>query len=465
MPDKTGLIACIASRSLLAVCSLLALPAIAQADPWRVKTAAEMPDWLTVSGSGRLRYETLDGQFRPARDGGDQMSSARTAVLAEARFNPVTIGVEVLDARILEADTDVTAGTSEVNALEVIQAFAAVSTDTAAGKVEVTAGRFTMELGSRRLVGTSNFNNVPAAYTGARLDWTAPEGPSVTAFYTLPVAVRPFDRPSILDNDRKADSQSADTRFYGLFASLPKVAVQGDLELMALRLEEVDDGDLATRDRRTTTLAARFFREPRPGRFDYEFEASYQSGKAGASTAAADITDLKVKAGYAHLELGYRWTVKWSPRVSAEFDYGSGDKDRTDREFGRFDSLFGPRRPDFGPGGLYGPLARSNVMSPGVRLEVTPAKRLDATVFYRGLWLDQSRDAFGSTGLRDPAGRSGTFAGHQIEGRARYWLVPGNIRLEVGAAALIQGDFLKSVPGRTGEGDTLYGYSDLTFTF
>jgi hypothetical protein len=100
-----------------------------------------------------------------------------------------------------------------------------------------------------------------------------------------------------------------------------------------------------------------------------------------------------------------------------------------------------------------------------LRLEVTPDKRLDATIFYRGLWLDQSRDAFGSTGLRDATGRSGTFAGHQIEGRARYWLVPGNVRLEVGAATLIRGDYLTSVPGRTNEGDTLYGYTDLTFTF
>ena len=465
MPDETGHLARVASRSMLAVCSLLAIPTIAQADPWRVRTASDMPDWLSVSGSSRLRYETLDGQFRPGREGGDQLSSMRTAVLAEARFKPVRLGLEMLDARILDSDNDVTAGTSEVDTLEVIQAFAALSAETAAGKVEVTAGKFTMDLGSRRLVGTSNFNNVPASYAGARLDWTLPAGPAVTAFYTLPVTVRPFDRPSVLDNDVKSDSQSADTRFYGAFASLPKAALEGDLEVMAFRLEESDDGDIATRNRRLTTLAARFFREPRPGRFDYEFEGGYQTGEARASTAAADTTDLKVKAGYAHLELGYRWNLKGSPRISAEFDYGSGDQDRTDRRLGRFDSLFGPRRPDFGPGGLYGPLARSNILSPGLRLEVTPDRRLDATVYYRGLWLDQSRDSFGATGLRDVTGRSGTFAGHQIEGRARYWLAPGNIRLEVGAAALIGGDFLNSVPGRTGEGDTLYGYTDLTFTF
>ena len=465
MPDTAGRLALGASGSILAICLIFMVPTAALADPWRVKTAADMPPWLTVSGSSRFRYETLDGQFRPGRDGGDQMSSMRTAVLAEARFKPVRLGLEVLDARILDADNDVTAGTSDVNALEVIQAYAAVSTDAGAGKLDMMAGRFTMDLGSRRLVGTSNFNNVPAAYTGARLDWAAPSGQAFTAFYTLPVTVRPFDRPSILDNDAKSDSQSTDTRFYGLFGTLPKLALKGDLEMMALRLEESDDGTIATRDRRITTVAARFFREPKPGRFDYEFEAGYQTGTARASSAAGDVVDLKVRAGYAHLEAGYRWNRPWSPRLSAEFDYGSGDADRTDRHYGRFDGLFGPRRPDFGPGGLYGPLARSNILSPGLRLEVTPDKRLDATIFYRGLWLDQSRDAFGSTGLRDATGRSGTFAGHQIEGRARYWLVPGNVRLEVGAATLIGAEYLKSVPGRTNEGDTLYGYTDLTFTF
>jgi hypothetical protein len=35
----------------------------------------------------------------------------------------------------------------------------------------------------------------------------------------------------------------------------------------------------------------------------------------------------------------------------------------------------------------------------------------------------------------------------------------------MGAAALIQGEFLRDAPNSTSEGDTLYGYADITWTF
>ena len=39
------------------------------------------------------------------------------------------------------------------------------------------------------------------------------------------------------------------------------------------------------------------------------------------------------------------------------------------------------------------------------------------------------------------------------------------LRLAVGATNIIRGDFLKSAPNATGEGDTLFGYTELTWTF
>jgi len=54
------------------------------------------------------------------------------------------------------------------------------------------------------------------------------------------------------------------------------------------------------------------------------------------------------------------------------------------------------------------------------------------------LRLANRADAFSTTGIRDVAGRSGQFAGHQIDGRLRYWLIPKLQRRDVNATWLFK---------------------------
>lgn len=146
-----------------------------------------------------------------------------------------------------------------------------------------------------------------------------------------------------------------------------------------------------------------------------------------------------------------------------EYDLGTGDDGEGD--YNRFDNLYGPRRPDFGPTGIYGPFGRSNINSPGARVEVKPSSRLDGFVGYRAVWLESASDTLANTGVRDASGISGDFAGHQIETRARYWLIPQLLRLEAGGALLFPGEFLDDAPNASGNGTTTYGYIDITATF
>jgi hypothetical protein len=84
---------------------------------------------------------------------------------------------------------------------------------------------------------------------------------------------------------------------------------------------------------------------------------------------------------------------------------------------------------------------------------------------YRALWLDSATDAFGASGVRDPNGQSGRFAGQQIEGRVRYWLMPKIAQLDVGGAVLFKGRFLRDAPNAPPTGDTYYGYVGLNLSF
>ncbi|MDN5849734.1 MAG: alginate export family protein, partial [Nitrococcus sp.] len=152
-------------------------------------------------------------------------------------------------------------------------------------------------------------------------------------------------------------------------------------------------------------------------------------------------------------------------RFVLEYDYASGDEDPNDGENNRFDSLFGALRSDFGPTGIYLALTRSNISSPGARIQVEPSPNLDAFVGYRAVWLASDRDALPSAGVRDPSGGSGAFVGHQVEARVRATILPENLDLELGGAYLIDGRFLKDAPNAAGNGNTAYFYSQAILSF
>lgn len=75
-------------------------------------------------------------------------------------------------------------------------------------------------------------------------------------------------------------------------------------------------------------------------------------------------------------------------------------------------------------------MGRTNELSPAVRLEVTPGKRLDGFVSWREYWLASRFDAFSTSGVRDHSGRAGRCAGAQYDLRLRRSAVPETIRLE-----------------------------------
>ncbi len=95
--------------------------------------------------------------------------------------------------------------------------------------------------------------------------------------------------------------------------------------------------------------------------------------------------------------------------LSVEFDYASGDSPGADYQ--RFDTLFGMRRADLAPSGIYNAIGRANLQSLGVRLEATPSARLEVMGTYRVLWAADRTDSFSTTGIRDASGAAGRHRG------------------------------------------------------
>jgi len=418
------------------------------------------PSRLTVSGSLRSRYESLDGEFRPGLGGSDQLLTFRGTIGAELRLAPMAVGAELMDSRAHLIKEDSSFGPGDTNALEPIQAYVRLE----ARSTQWTIGRFTQDLGSRRLVARTRSGNSAHAFTGVRGRWNGAHGDSLTGLVVMPMIRRPLSRTSAIGNAHEFDQQTWNYRLHGAFYTSRPFARQTAADVYLFHLNERDDATHATRDRRLTLFGTRLFRSPQPGALDFEVEGIWQAGRTRGSTRASDVRDLDIAAGYVHVEAGRTLEGSWQPRLELAYDYGTGDSDPDDGTHGRFDSLFGSQRIDLGPGSLYGALARSNISSPALRLEVVPSDRWNGYVSYRPVWLAQKRDAFGRSGVQDPTGRSGRFTGHQLEGRVRRRLGT-YVEWELTAAWLLPRGFLQRAPNATRRGSTVYVYASVTYEF
>ena len=196
--------------------------------------------------------------------------------------------------------------------------------------------------------------------------------------------------------------------------------------------------------------------------FEYEVESIFQAGESRASIVAP-----KDENHFAHmhfLSLGYDFASFWSPRIVVHYTYASGDDDPTDQRNGRFDTLYGGHRFQFGPTGLWGAFNRENINTPGIRVEVSPAVQWDAFIDYRAVWLASARDAWGTTGVQDPSGDSGTFVGSQVELRIRWEALRGGLELEAGFAHLFAGGFIAQATNFRAS-DASYVYTQVSLGF
>lgn len=419
---------------------------------------------LATSGSVRLRQESLHGQSRPGFRRDDAYASLRTILTAEYARGSWRAVAELQDSRAWFAEADSAISTSEVDALEVTQLYVVRDFGAALGHgsaLRAQVGRFAMNVGSRRLLAADDYRNTNSSFTGLRADATLASGASASAWYVMPVTRLPDDLRGILDNAVRIDAESRSTTLRGLLLTTPRRLLGGALELGYLEFREADTRRQATRDRELDDWTLRWYREPAAGAWDYEFEGSWQGGHARTGLGPT-ATRLRVDAHFVHARLGYQWNATWKPRLALEYDLATGDDDPG--RIRRYDTLFGTRRADFAPSGLYAQVGRANIEAPGLRVEVAPSSRLDAMLTWKRLRLESARDAFATTGVRDPGGASGRDAGTQLDLRLRWWALPKRLRLEFDGVWLGKGQFLETAPNAR-PGDTRFASFNATLSF
>ena len=426
------------------------------------------PDWLSVHGEHRSRYETLNHQFRfrtpnatPPVQGysdTDDVLMLRTLLRLSAQGKEWSATLEGLDARAYGFEADSFVDTSMVDTADVLQAFVGRKLGALGnGTHELRVGRQAIDLGSRRLMARNAHRNTINAFTGVDWLWRS-EDQEVRAFWMLPVDRRPKDAEALRDNDWQEDDQDLDVQFAGLFYG-GKAASGTRLEAYLLWLDESGAG---TRNRELWTPGLRWSRPRQKDSMFFEVEAAVQFGESKTSASAATVSDHL--AGFAHASVGYAFDAAWSPAVQLAYDHATGDQDPDDDDNNRFDSLFGARRWEYGPTGIYGAIARANLRSPEARLMLKPSDAVRLTLAWRGVWLAEDKDAWTASGLRDRSGQSGSHVGDQFEFRVQWQLAPKSLEIDAGVVYLAEGSFQDRASQGQGE-DTSHAYVQATWTF
>jgi len=453
-------------RVLAGTAAVLAvsLPAHAQESPkpWRLDEAVGGPSWVRFSGRQRTRYETLHKQFRaaPSLPQNEDQWFSRTSLRADLDFGTLGGTAELMDSRAWGDNPNRAASTAFVNTTDFVELNGIYNFDAPEGHTSrLLVGRYTMSIGSRRFVIRNGFRNTVNTFDGVDYLWQDDEGQQLRVFWTLPVRRRPFDAPSLRDNDFEWDDQDKDLQFFGIFGAR-NLDEHSQLEAFVYGLHEDATN---TRNRRLMTPGVRYHRPARRGAFFGQAEAAFQFGQS--QSAPGQQPTLDHTAWFGHASIGYRFDDAWDWTIRVAYDYATGDDNPNDGENNRFDRLFGAPRFEYAPTGLWSAVQRSNFKTPELRVSFRPTKVSWIMLAYRNLELESSRDAWVTTGVRDASGASGDNLGQQIELRARYDFLPGNMFVEVGGAYLVGGSYLDRAPNSPSGGDRRFGFIEMRWTF
>lgn len=421
---------------------------------------AQSENGFDFGGTQRTRYETLDPQFRSGFSNSDQALAMQTTLVFNWSRDSWLVGGEIMDSRNYLVDTGSFVNGATTNALEPLQAYVAWRHDASTFRI----GRMTQDIGKRRLVSRNRYRNTVNNFTGIDWSWTGDDGRAARAFYWVPMRALPSDQASVIDNEFELDQGVRGGSITGLFYQFPSFANQHRLETYVFDARSESRNDL-TQAYDLVTVGARAYRAPQAAQWNYEVEAVLQDGESGGTVGGIARNDLDHQASLLHFEVGFQFDAPGSPNLMFQYDRATGDKDPTDEKIERFNTLFGSRRSDFGPTGIYGIVARSNLDSPGVRLTFKPGPKWQAMLAYRALRLEAPRDGWIGAGWRDATGAAGDSIGKHLEGQFTWTAIPDRLTFETGFAHLSAGRFAEQTAGAAFRGDPQYYYVALTTMF
>ncbi len=419
--------------------------------PRYLSAALNTPQWLDLGVTGRLRRQGFDYPFKADQKGSTWQWAHRSRFRASARWKAFRALLELQGSTSGQDAASDVVGVSTFNAGNVQQFFVALAMPNiwqTGIRSDLHVGRINLDIGSRRLVARSRFGNTSQAFDGIHWNLTHQSQWHIRAFFSeIVLPSKTTDRLGMFTNSGHL--------FWGLSYENHQVPLSR-IHLYYFGTDE--DAENGRVKRAHSTFGLRLYQPPENGAPDFDGESVWQVGTYDGKDHFAY---------FQHLSLGYTFGLSWEPRIMVMYDYASGTDSPTGNESHTFDGLFGARRGEFTPTGLFGPFFRSNISSPGIRVILNPRRDLKLNLKFRAWYLAQSRDAWTNSGLQDPTGAAGNVLGQDVEVRVQWDPWP-NLSLDAGYDHFFKGSYISSQTGIPGnppanDTDTFYIQTEVRF--
>ena len=429
-----------ATLGCLRVLMVLGLARVAGAqtkEPAPLGVDGQLTPWLQVRGEFRARVEGFTGAG--FADNSDAYWMDRFRLNATA--SPTTsmkLVVQIQDARAF----DKTAGSQLVPLRDTLDLRLAYGEFGSTNTVRI--GRQELVFGEQRLLGHVSWLNTARSFDGARVTLKR-AGLQLDAFAASVVTIQPD----------AFDKSGAGNGLYGAYLSMTTIVPKQTLEPYFFWRESpgitAELGGVAGLHQATTgvRMAGKL-----PSAFDYSTETAIQTGSVGPDA---------VRAWASHWLVGKTLAgVSARPRVSGEYNYASGDANRTDGTRGTFDQLYPTGHDKYG---LADQVGWRNVHHARVGVELKPSAKWGVSGGYHSWWLASVTDALYSAGgaavARSAAGTAGRHVGQEVDVQAAYTYSP-QLQVGIGYAHLRPGEFLMNTT--TGHAYN-YPYLMVTYVF
>ena len=280
-----------------------------------------LPRWIQFGGQFRNRVESQDGLNYASLNDAYDLTQLRLGVYIQpTRWLEIVAVAQ--DSRVFFNHHVATAPPYQ-NIWDLREAYAQIGSSTE-GWFDLIGGREMLSFGDERVIGPSDWLNMGRTFDTARLDLHHP-GFKVSVFASSVIVAR----------DGVIDHHLEGNNLYGIYTGFTHFIPRATFEPYVLwrvapgnvSLPETEGHGALSEVTAGARIAGTFF-----GNFDYDVEMNKQTGSLGVYT---------IDAWAGHWNAGYTFkNTRTQPRVFAEYNYASGNKNPDSRTWGTHDQIY-----------------------------------------------------------------------------------------------------------------------------